>query len=237
MKLKLQEIKNEAINTKTFIFSKPRGFHYLPGQYIYLTVPKLKHKDQRGATRHFTLSSSPSESFLSITTRLRKESGFKQTLKELSKGNELDAEGPNGTFILDKHEEGDHVFLAGGIGITPFRSFIKYSLDNNLKNTFTVLYSNTKVNEITFRDELKSWESKHNNVKVILTVTKPISKPAWKGETGRITRDLIKKTVSNLKSKTFWIVGPPQMVSAMENELKALKIDSNNVRSEKFTGY
>src|SRR3989344_9110436 len=111
--------KQEAKGTKTFFFERPKGFSYLAGQYIYITVPKLLYADARGDTRHFTLSSSPSEDKFAITTRMRDESGFKKTLDEMKDGEEVSISGPNGTFVLDNERDTkEQVMIAGGIGVT-----------------------------------------------------------------------------------------------------------------------
>ncbi len=133
MKLKLIDVRDEARSTKSFFWQAEKAVSYIPGQYFYFTLPKLNYPDPRGATRHFTLSSSPTEGVtLRNTTRIREESGFKKSLSELPVGSEIQGEGPNGTFILDEKEPGPHIFIAGGIGITPFRSMIKYASDKNL---------------------------------------------------------------------------------------------------------
>ena len=101
MRLVLVDKKTEAEGTKSFFFEPEEIVSYLPGQYFYFTLPKLKFPDERGDTRHFTLSSSPTEGkTLRITTRVREESGFKKTLDELPFGSNLEGRGPNGTFYI-----------------------------------------------------------------------------------------------------------------------------------------
>ena len=123
----------EAQDTMTFKWYTDKKVTYFPGQFMYFTIPTLIYPDKRGNTRHFTLSSSPTEKYISNTTRIRKESGYKQTLAQLKKGDKIEVEGPSGTFIVDEEEKGPHVFIAGGIGISPFRSMLKYKIDKNLK--------------------------------------------------------------------------------------------------------
>jgi len=139
MKLALVKKEDVAKGTKSFYWEPEKKVNYLPGQYFYYTLPKLNYDDPRGPTRHFTISSSPTEdNLLRLTTRIRPESAYKKTLDELKIGDTVSGEGPSGTFILDEHEKGPHVLIAGGIGITPFRSFIKYNIDNNLSDTLKV---------------------------------------------------------------------------------------------------
>ncbi|MEK7112770.1 MAG: FAD-dependent oxidoreductase [Patescibacteria group bacterium] len=240
MKLKLVENKKEAKETKSFFWESEKPVKYLPGQYFYFTLPSLKYPDPRGATRHFTLSSSPTEgNLLRNTTRIRPDSGYKKTLDELEIGATIEGEGPNGEFILDENEKGSHIFLAGGIGITPFRSMIKYAVDKNLNTQIHLIYSNSIPEEITFGGELENWAKSWPNLKLDMAITKPeeSSQPSWSGLTGRIDEKLIQKLVSDFNDKVFWVCGPPLMVDAMEQSLGKLGLSAGKLRSEKFTGY
>jgi len=239
MKLKLVKTQDEAKGTKSFFWEPEKPVNYLAGQYFYFTLPNLKYPDSRGATRHFTLSSSPTEgNILRNTTRIREESGYKKTLNELEVGTLIDGEGPNGEFILDENEKGPQVFLAGGIGITPFRSMIKYAADKGLNIPIHLIYSNSIPEEIAFRSEIEEIAAKGSWLKLSMTVSKPEeSKESWTGLVGRIDENLITKLITDIPNSTFWVCGPPPMVSAMEQALGKLNISSGRVRSEKFTGY
>jgi len=155
----------------------------------------------------------------------------------------VEVEGPSGTFILDENEKGNHIFLAGGIGITPFRSFIKYNIDKGLKDIkLFLIYANSTPEEIAFRKELEEWNNKYENIKVAMTISRPEeSKERWVGLTGRIDEKIIKSLMENweidIKKVVFWLCGPPPMVEAMEKILESMKVTSDLIRSEKFTGY
>src|SRR3990170_5378409 len=200
MKLTLIKKRVEAKGTKSFFWKSEKPVKYLPGQFFYYTLPSILYPDPRGATRHFTLSSSPTEGeLLRLTTRIRNESGFKRSLDKLEIGSIIEGEGPSGTFILDESDlsaqagKGQHILLAGGIGITPFRSFIKYAIDKGLRETqIQLIYSNSQSEEIAFREELENWSKENENIKVYLTVTSPTeSKEKWSGLTGRIDEKMI----------------------------------------------
>ena len=242
MKLKLVEKKLEAKDTYTFIWKPEKKIKYLPGQYFYYTLPKMRVIDPRGITRHFTISSSPTEGEnIRFTTRIRDNSAYKKAVRDLKIGDFVEGEGPTGTYIIDENEPGPHVFLAGGIGITPFRSAIKYNIDNKLSGIkIHLIYANSTPEDIVFRKELEEWSQAHSNIKVTMTISRPEeSKQKWDGITGRIDEVLIRKLISNneLRITNFWVCGPPAMVDAMESILGKLKITSDRVRSEKFTGY
>jgi ferredoxin-NADP reductase len=239
MKLSLITKVDEAKGTKSFFWKPDKPVNFIPGQYLYFTLPQLNYPDPKGATRHFTISSSPTEGeLLRLTTRIREESGYKKTLDELPLGSEIDADGPQGTFIFDEKEPGPHIFIAGGIGITPFRSMIKYAVDKNLPTPIHLIYSNSLPEEIAFRKELLEIAKTRPTIKVDMTVSKPEeSKEAWDGITGRIDENLIHKLTADYVNPTFWLCGPPAMIDAMEQTLGKLNISSGRVRSEKFTGY
>ncbi len=244
MKLTLVEKKEAASGTKSFIFLPEKEIKWLPGQYYYFTLPKLTHDDPKGSTRHFTIYLSPTEGkYVGLTTRVRAGSGYKATLDELQTGDIIQGEGPEGTFILDENEKGEHVLLAGGIGITPFRSFIKYNTDKKLNDIkLHLLYASSTPEEIAFRDELESWSKTNENIKVVHTISRPEeSKLPWNGLRGRIDENMLKKVITDwglqIDNITFWLCGPPPMVEATEKILGNLGISSGKVRSEKFTGY
>lgn len=242
MKLKLVEKKEVAKDTKAFFFESEKKVDYNPGQFFYFTISeeKMIHKDSRGNTHHFTLFQSPTESSLiTCATRMRPESGFKNSLDELKIGDEIQGEGPSGTFILDENEKGPHVLIAGGIGITPFRSMIKYNVDKGLGEIgIHLIYANSTPEEITFRKELEGWAKSSKNITVDMTCSRPEeSKEKWSGLKGRVNEKMIKKLVKDISKPTFWVCGPPVMVEAMEKTLGSLKITSDRIRTEKFTGY
>lgn len=239
MKIKLVEKKEEASGTKSFFWEPEMEVKWIAGQYYYFTLPDMKYPDERGNTRHFTISSSPTEGkLIRITTRIRQESGYKKTLDELPIGAVADGEGPNGTFTLDENSKSSNIFIAGGIGITPFRSMIKNELDKNLQIPIHVIYSNSTPEEITFKDELTGWLKEHPFLKIDMTISHPEeSKEKWEGLTGRVDETMIKKLVYDTENPTWWVAGPPAMIDAMEEVLKKIGIPQEKIKSEKFTGY
>lgn len=239
MKIKLVQKQDEASGTKSFFWQPETEVKWQAGQYYYFTIPVMKYPDPRGNTRHFTISSSPTEGgLLRLTTRIRQESGYKKTLDELPIGSVIDGEGPNGVFTLSDNETGSQLFIAGGIGITPFRAIIKNEIDKNLQMPIHLIYSNSIPEEITFRGELTEWPKTHPFLKVDITISHPTeSKEQWSGLTGRVDDVMIKKLVYDTENPTWWVCGPPAMIDAMEAVLGKMGITSDHIRSEKFTGY
>jgi len=245
MKVKLLRRETAAKDTVSFYFEPQEAVTRAPGQYFYLVLPELKYPDERGPKRQFTISSSPTEGpILRITVRTRadKISGFKKTLYELPDGAMIDAEGPNGHYILDETTPvvGEQVFIAGGIGITPYRCFMKYAIDKGLTTPMHLIYSNSTPDEITFKDELESWARDHANIKIDMIVSHPEeSQIPWTGLTGHVDVALIEKLVPNYKAETttLWMCGPPPMVDAIDEALGKAGIPSQRRKIEKFTGY
>lgn len=235
MKLTLLDKKIEAKDTKTFIFSADEQINFEAGQYIYITLPKLNYTDQRGETRHFTISNSPTEGReIKITTRIRQESGYKRTLDELPLGSIVEGRGPQGTFIfsdIQKAKKINHVFIAGGIGITPFRSMIKYAIDTKINTPIYLIYSNSD-SDFTFKNELDAWQ-KENDFLKIEYIDSSID--------GRLEKVKLKNIFDswNLNTGDFtsWVVGPNSFVNAIEEILEGLNVSEDNLITEKFTGY
>lgn len=230
MKLKLVKKIVEAKDTKSFFFDKPEGFEFQAGQYLYLTLLKLNYTDERGATRHFTISSSPTEDFIQVTTRIRETSGYKKTLDELPIGAIVEGKSPQGTFTFDQNLK-NNAFLAGGIGITPFRSMVKYVVDKKLNIPMHLIYSNSD-SDFIFKNELDNWKKVSDFLKIQYVNT---------SETGHLDSKMIEKFIKDwaLKSNdcTFWIVGPNVFVDAMENSFEELNVLDTKIKTEKFTGY
>ncbi len=244
MKLKLLRRETVAKDTVSFFFEPQEQVNRQPGQYFYLVLTELKYPDPRGNKRQFTIASSPTEgTTMMVTVRTRAEniSGFKRTLYELPDGAMIAGEGPNGHYILDETilAANDQVFLAGGIGITPYRCFIKYAIDKGLPTPMHLIYTNSTPDEITFRTELEQWAKEHTNIKVDMTVTHPEEAPQipWGGLTGRVDMNMLQKLVGDLSKPTFWICGPPPMVDALDEMLGKAGIPNDRRKIEKFTGY
>ena len=224
MLLKILNKKRETINVFSLILEKPENFSFYPGQYLDIELPV---NDPLGNTRAFTISSSPSEDFLMITTK-KGISQFKKTLYKLKAGDKISASHPAGTFILDETESA--VFLAGGIGITPFRSIIKYALDQKLSTPITLLYSNSD-NNFLFKKELNQWQKlypkesfAHPKLKIHYVVT---------DKDGRLTSAKLRSIVNSI----YYLAGPPKMVDDFESMLLNLRVDPTNIRTDRFDGY
>ncbi len=210
-----------ADNIYTFYFLKNEDFDFLPGQYVRVTLPH-EDSDNRGMHRYFTICSSPLEKYLTISTKLVK-STFKKKIFALRKGDEVTFFGPMGNLVLDERESASLVFLAGGMGITPFRSMVKYVSDKDFKTQITLIVSQ-KENARIFQKELEETAAKHKNIRVFFTDKK-------------IDKKLIAQNISNLNNQKFFVVGPPMMVEDTKKVLQEMGVSGDKIFFEDFTGY
>ncbi len=233
-------VRKEQVSKDAYAFYFDRTkeeFNFLPGQYIRITLPQ-EHPDERGIRRFFSVTTSPlDKQYIGITTRII-QSSFKKTLANLSPGTPVEFFGPVGRFIFDPQESQPHILLAGGIGITPFHSMLLYAIEKNLSIPITLFVSFSTAEDVLFKNELDEATKNNPNIKLIYTVTKPEeSKVPWNGEKGRISEDLIKKYITDFSTAIFYIVGPPPMVSFMEEMVKQMGIPIERIRKETFVGY
>ena len=156
-------------------------------------------------------------------------SEFKKLINELEIGSKVNARGPFGEFVLDTNDKTTQVFIAGGIGITPFRSIIKNNIDNKLNVPIYLIYSNSDA-EFIFKNELDNWMKDNINLKIEYIDT---------SITGRIDSAKLNSILStnNLTKSKIWIVGPKLFVDAMEDALNEIKISQDQIKVEKFSGY
>lgn len=240
-KFELIFLKKEKLNKNTFTFYFSRvkrgsvSFDFNPGQYLKLFL-NIENPDERGTSRYFTISSSPTDKdYLTITTRIIKSS-FKLKLASLVPGEKVRSFGPLGYFEFDPKSKKQNIFLSGGMGITPFHSILKFVDYKRIDFRITLISSFSTKEEIIFYDELKKIESKNPNVKVIYTLTK--NKSLTKEfENGRINEELIKKHVSGYKNAKYFIVGPESFEFFMFEIIQEMGIKEENIFKENFPGY
>lgn len=234
-KLELIDKYDTAKDTPVYRFAKPEGFEYLPGQHMVVQLG-FETDDPDEQIRDMTLSSSPSEDFLEMAMR-HSSSLFKQHLADLEIGTEVTMFGPTGTFVLPKDSTHPLVMIAGGIGITPFRSMIRFILDNKSKRRIILLYSNPTEESLAFKEELDEIQADSgNDIEIIFSLTKE-AKIEWPGERGRIGPEMIKKYVDNLNNSIFMVCGPEKMVHYINSILLDLGIVQEKIIKEEFTGY
>jgi len=234
--LKLKEKVRIAPDTYEFVFAAPRRFKFIPGQYMEWTLGH-NEPDSRGNRRYFTLASSPTEQNLRLGVKFyNKSSTFKKAMLSMGRNAEIVASQISGDFVLPKDPRQKLVFLAGGIGITPFRSMIKYLLDTQQRRPITLFYAARTVEDIVYKDIFDRAE-KELGIKVIYTLTDNTDVPAnWSGKLGRINPETIKMVLRDYGNSVFYISGSRNMVDSFKNILSKLGIPKRKIIIDYFAG-
>lgn len=234
MKLKLVRRQPETHDTETFFWQPDHPVDFKPGQYLKWTI-RDDHKDDRGDSRWFTIAASPTEPNLRLTTKFHDNgSTFKKTLKLLSIGEEIEGFGPMGSFLLPEDVNQPLVFVAGGIGITPFRAMLKYMVDKNIGTSVHLLYACRSDQDIAFFEELKELAASHPNIKITYILGTPSQTVL--SETGQLTAQRILDLTKDDRNPNYYLSGPEPMVEALQQELIKL-IPEERVKHDFFPGY
>lgn len=234
MRATVGEKREVAKGTLLVLFAVDGYPDYRPGSYFWVELPDRGYSDERGLRRHISLVTSPTETgVVGLCTRLR-DSAFKRTLAELEIGDTVEVEEPKGSFLLPEVTDADYVFVAGGIGITVFRSMLRYIADEGLPYRVTLVYSNRDRESTAFLDELDELTRRIEGMRMVLTMT---DDPDWGGDTRRLTADVVEELVGALEGKTFLIAGPPAMVEDVSQALLGAGVPEDRVLANSFSGY
>ncbi len=233
-KFELPFIKKERIanNTFTFHFERKGRFSFIPGQYFRISLP-IEKPDHRGSSRYFTISSpNTNKKEIQITTNILKSS-FKKKLHSLKKGDKVSFYGPLGFFTFNANNK-PKIFLAGGIGITPYHSILT-SLDyKKFKAKILLIASFYTYKDVIFYEELKKIEKENKNIRIVYTLSREIKKGF---EKGRINKELIKKYAPKYLKSEFFIVGSLAFEDEMFALVKKMNVSEEKIFKENFTGY
>ena len=220
-----------------FHFARPAGFAHAAGQNALVTLLDPPQTDSQGNNRTFTLTSAPHEPELMVATRMR-DSAFKRVLKSAAAGTPVRIEGPDGVMVLHEDAARPAVFLAGGIGVTPFLSMARHAAKQKLPHSILLFYSNRRPEDAAFLDELERLEQANRNYRLIATMTEAAkSSRPWNGETAIIGRELLERSLRDVKAPVYYFAGPPGMTMAMQSMLEAMGVSENDTRCEEFYGY
>lgn len=237
--------KKIAKDTRLFEFERPKNFKYKAGQAADVVLRSDLFPDSRSdlgegkMSQTFTLASSPEDKTLQFAMRIR-GSLFKKKLLSLRAGDKVKLEGPFGSFTLHAYENRPAVFIAGGIGITPFISMLReifsfrkvkpsenYDSRSNLEKLF-LFYSNRTEEDAPFLGELRGYANRHENFVFV---------PIFSALSGRISKKLLKKQIGKVKNQIFYIAGTLGFVTAMREAVLALGVQEDNIRTDEFPGY
>lgn len=231
MKVNFDHADTEAERIRTFWFRPEKPFSYIAGQYIQLTLPHDK-PDERGERRWFTLSSPPGHDMVSVTTKFAGEdsSSFKNALFSLQPGKELTMSDPMGDFVLPKDQSLPLIFVAGGIGLTPFHSMFEWMADHNEHRNIRFIYSVRQEGDIVFQ---KTFE--RAGIHATIIVGEPSA--SWGGERGRLTAELVIGLTQPSDKALIYLSGPEPMIEQLSKDLEAHDIRNEQLVTDFFPGY
>jgi ferredoxin-NADP reductase len=236
VRARIKEKREVAKGTLLVIFDLlGREVDFRPGQYFWVTLLDPPYEDEKGPRRHISVVTSPNDrGVLGLCTRLR-DSAFKRSLAELPVGAEVEVEEPKGDFVLPDETDQPYVFIAGGIGVTVFRSMLLYIAEEKLPHRVTLVYSNRDRESTAFLDELTELARANENIRLVLTMT---DDPGWEGERRYIGPELLRDHLDgDLDGYRYLLAGPPGMVEAVTEQLREAGIPDTQVRPERFSGY
>jgi len=235
--LRLKNRHEVAEGTMAFQFEKPHGWTFKPGQFMDVTLIEPPETDAEGNSRTFSIASAPYEDVLTIATRMR-DTAFKRVLKTMPLASQVKIEGPSGDLTLHESASRPAVLLAGGIGITPFRSIVLQAAKDKLSHRIFLFYSNRRPEDAPFLKELESLEYENPNFELIGTMTEMAkSQRPWSGETEQISQGMLAKYLKGVEAPIYYIAGPPEMVKGLNATLKRSGIGDGDIRAEEFAGY
>lgn len=239
MKLTLNHLQPENDQVITYWFKPDQPADQIAGQFLELTLPH-EPADHRGNRRWFTISSSPTEPLLAITTKFAspKDSGdgssFKRAMQQLKPGDSLDASDPLGDFVVPLNPQIPLVFIAGGIGITPFHSIIQWlqatTTDADGRRPIQLFYSVSQPQDFLFMDLFEA-------APIDFTPIVTRSTPDWQGQTQPLTAAYIMEHAKPAPGSLVFISGPESMVIGLRRELIAAGLNSQQIVTDAFPGY
>jgi len=236
MRALVKETREVAEGTLLVIFDlQGEAVDFRPGQYFWVELLESPYEDEKGLRRHFSVVTSPTErGVLGVCTRLR-DTAFKKTLAELKVGDEVEVEPPKGDYVLPEDTSPHYVFVAGGIGITVFRSMLRYIADTGEPYRVTLVYSNRDRAGTAFLDELQELEQQIPGLRLLLTMTED---EGWEGESRLVGPELLSDHLEGeLADLTYLVAGPPPMVEAVVEQLSGAGVPEEQVLPDRFSGY
>ncbi len=235
MQATLKERRQVAEGTMCFEFDLGvESLVYRPGQFFNLDLIDPPYSDEKGSHRHFTILNSPNRPHtVSLATRMR-DSAFKRSLAEMPLGGAVEIGSVGGNFTLPSDTSQHLVFLAGGIGITPFFCMSSYILEECLTYEVTLLYSNRDRAAAAFLLELQAFAEKSPAFDLVPIMT---DDAGWQGETRMLGREVIASYVPEPATCLFMMAGPPAMNETLAGELASLGVPKEQVRADHFLGY
>ena len=235
--LTLIEKNKLSRNIFEFVFKPSKKLNFIAGQYLEWTLDHNKI-DSRGNRRYFTIASSPTEDNIKLAVKVfDNPSSFKSSLVNLEKSDQITVSHLSGEFILPVDSNQKLIFVSGGIGVTPFRSMIKYLLDSNQKRDIVHFYLNNMEDDIAYKSLFDEAESKLGIKTVYVLSDKEKISKTWKGESGYLTEEIVKKYLTDVEARTVFISGPSVMVNVYKKLFSQKPLKASRIVTDYFPGF
>lgn len=232
--LTLERIERAGAGAYDFIFNTDRRLAFAPGQYLEWTLP-VRHPDDRGNRRYFTVASAPTEDQVRLGVRFYKQaSTFKRSLAAMKPGDRISASHLAGDFTLPSNPRTKLVFIAGGIGVTPFRSMLQYLIDEGERRDVVMFYANARVRDIAYMDVLEQARDELGIPTVYTVSDEETSEPGIVN--GFITEELIARSVPDYRERVFLLSGSHTMVAHFTQMLRDMGVPRHHIQTDFFPG-
>lgn len=226
-----------AKDTLEVTLARPDGFSFEAGQAIDVTLIDPPETDTEGNMRTFSLVSAPHEDTLRIATRLR-DTAFKRSLRSLDIGTALRVEGPTTRFSLPADAVRPIVFIAGGIGITPFCSMIMDAVHRGLPHRMYLFYTNREPQDAAYLAELAQLAAEQSPLAFIPTMTHVEQHgERWHGETGHIDLAMLARYLPPDTQPLYYLAGPQGMILPLRDALTGNGVSTGDISYKEFSGY
>ena len=233
----LKEKNEVGTGTYDFVFRPEGNMKFRPGQYMEWTLSHPK-SDDRGNRRYFTIASSPTEKELHLGVKFyERSSSFKKEMLRMEPGDRILGGQLAGDFTMPADANKKLAFIAGGIGITPFRSMAKYLVDKGETRSVVMLYSNRNVDDIAYREVFDDAKKKIGMKTVYLITGADQTPPVGDGIKGRLDAALIKREIPDYAERTFYVSGTHAMVAASHKIFHELGIPATQIKTDFFPGF
>ncbi len=217
--------KREAdVTTLTFRPEQPVAWQ--AGQFLHYTLPH-DSPDDRGIKRWFTIAAPPSGGEIKITTRIvegQQRSTFKDALSKMQPGDTVEAEAPEGDFVVEDSAR-NMIFIAGGIGITPYYAILAEAAAKGQQLKVHLLYAN-RTDDIVFQDEFAKFQQQNPNLRIDYIVNPE-----------QVDEQRLKQAIDGVDNPLVYVSGPEPMVEAMVPQLEGLGLSKENIKGDYFPGY
>ncbi len=228
MQARVAEVWVEAVDNVSWKLELPQPMPFKPGQFVMVALEGV-------GSKAMSMASSPTRSVMELLAEMS-ESAYKKKWAEVKPGDSVTIIGPYGVFTFDEAEK-KIGFIAGGIGITPFKSMLEYVSDKKLETDVVLFYSNKTPELIAYKKELDELGSRRNNTKTIYTLTRPHeSVQEWTGHTGRINLEFVEKHAPDWRERLWYVCAGDSMVKDLCAMLESAGLPRSRVKREVFTG-